>query len=76
MMIERTTNREGIMSKSFSVIFRAGGTDNFKWNLVGERFATSEAAAAKKADLERMGYPSLVHDAAMLASIGMPETYE
>ena len=75
MLIERTTNREGIMSKSFSVIFRTGGTDNFKWNLVGERFATKESAVSKKAELERMGYPSLVHDADMLAAIGMPETY-
>lgn len=64
------------MSKSFSVIFRTGGTDTFKWNLVGERFASQDTAVAKKAELERMGYPAMVHDADMLASIGMPETYE
>ena len=75
MLIEQTTHQEATMNKSFSVIFRTGGTDNFKWNLVGDVF-TRETASAKVAELERMGYRAMAHDAAMLASIGMPESYE
>ena len=74
-MIERHTNREANMSKSFSVIFRTGGTDNFKWNLVGDVF-TRETATAKVVELERMGYKAMAHDAKQLASIGMPESFE
>jgi hypothetical protein len=59
--------------KNFAVIYRTGGTENFKWVRVLDVF-TREEAATKKAELERMGYPSLVHDAKKLESIGLPET--
>ena len=63
------------MSGRYSVIFRTGGTDNFKWNLVGDVF-TRETATVKVAELERIGYRAMAHDAKLLASIGMPESYE
>jgi hypothetical protein len=61
-------------NKQFAVIYRTGGTANFRWNRVLDLF-TREEAAAKVAELGRMGYPALVHDAKRLDAVGMPETF-
>lgn len=62
--------------KTFTVIYRTGGTENFKWNRVGERYTSKTAALDSAAELAKMGYPSLVHDAKLLDSIGLPETFD
>lgn len=62
--------------KTYSIIYRTGGTDNFKWHRVGERYTTPTLAYAKQSELEKMGYPSLVHDTEMIESIGLPDTYQ
>jgi hypothetical protein len=61
--------------QTFTVIYRTGGTENFKWNRVGERY-TNRTSAKESADgLERMGYPALIHDTKLLDAIGLPSTY-
>ena len=62
--------------KTFTVIYRTGGTENFKWNRVGERYSDRTSAEESADGLERMGYPSLVHDTKLLDSIGLPETFD
>jgi len=64
------------MSKNYSVIYRTGGTVNFKWNRVLETYKTMEAARAIVAELEKMGYKALVHHTRSLNLIGLPETFE
>ena len=58
----------------YAVIYRTGGTENFKWVRVLGSF-TRDAAFAQKDELERMGYKSLVHQAAQLDAIGLPDTF-
>ena len=62
--------------QTFTVIYRTGGTENFKWNRVGERYPDRASAKESAASLERMGYPSLVHDTKLLDSIGLPESFD
>lgn len=62
--------------KTFTVIYRTGGTENFKWNRVGERYSDRASARESADGLERMGYPALVHDTKLLDSIGLPETFD
>lgn len=61
-------------AKLFAVIYRTGGTDNFRWNRVLDTFTREEAATEADA-LVRMGYPALVHNAARLEAIGLPDTF-
>lgn len=61
--------------KTYTVIYRTGGTDNFKWHKVYERYINRDDARAKQADLNAAGYPALVHDTQLLDSVGMPETF-
>lgn len=60
----------------FAVIYRTGGTENFKWTRVLENYRTREAAQTKAAEIERMGYKTLIHRAAQLDSNGLPESYD
>ncbi len=60
------------ISKSYSVIYYAGGTQRGSWHKVLGRF-DRETADAEKAELRRTGYYALVHDAEQLARLGMPE---
>lgn len=62
--------------QTFTVIYRTGGTENFKWNRVGERYPDRASAKESAAGLERMGYPSLVHDTKLLDAIGLPESFD
>jgi len=61
--------------QTYTVIYRTGGTENFKWNRVGERYPDRSSAQKSADGLERMGYPSLVHDTKLLDAIGLPETF-
>lgn len=55
------------------VIFRTGGTANYRWREVLGAFSpfTGEAAA-KAAELARMGYPSLIVG---VADAALPRTF-
>lgn len=64
-----------LMEESFTVIYRTGGTKNFKWKEVLP-VATKKEAEKKKKELERMGYKSIIHKTKELRSIGLPDTYE
>ena len=64
------------MARILQVIYRTGGRENYKWNIVGERFDSSLLANDKAHELEKMGYPARVHDAGLLASIGLPESFD
>jgi hypothetical protein len=74
MGVKYTLDMEAPM-KTFTVIYRTGGTENFKWNRVLALFENGQDAVAKKGELEKMGYPSLIHDTHLLDAVGMPETF-
>ena len=59
---------------AYIVIYRTGGTLNFKWHQTTPVSSYAEAAQ-RSAEIERMGYPTRIHEAQRLASIGMPETF-
>jgi hypothetical protein len=61
-------------TKQYAVIYRTGGTENFRWHRVLD-ILTREEAATKADELNRMGYPSLVHNADRLNAIGLPDTF-
>ena len=58
-----------------TVIYRTGGTDNFQWHRVLDTYADQREAVAKKVELERAGYPAIIHLTKRLDAIGMPETF-
>jgi hypothetical protein len=60
---------------TYTVIYRTGGTERFKWNRMLDTFTTHAAATLEAEDVERMGYRALVYNTAKLDAIGMPETY-
>ncbi len=59
--------------KTYTVIYRTGGTQNFEWHRVFTVFSDKSQAQAKQQELAAMGYPALIHDTKMLESVGMPE---
>jgi hypothetical protein len=61
--------------KTFTVIYRIGGTERFTWHRCVPQRKKADAEAMR-ADLERAGFKALVHETAKLDSIGMPETFE
>ena len=61
---------------TYSIVYRSGGTENFKWNRVLDTFPTYEAARIKASEIEKMGYPTLIHDTQQLNIIGLPETFK
>lgn len=64
--------------KYFEVIFRTGGTDNFKWKTVAELYRPDQLnkAAAKVDELTKAGYPAVIVERSQLAAAGMPTTFE
>jgi hypothetical protein len=62
-------------AKTFTVIYRTGGTENFAWHKILELYPTYEAAKVKADYEEHRGYPCLIFDTHQLDVIGMPETY-
>ena len=71
-----TAYMETTHMQTFTVIYRTGGTETFKWNRILTSFEDKQDAIAKKIELEKMGYPSLIHDTHLLDAVGMPETFE
>jgi hypothetical protein len=61
------------MSETYTVIYRTGGTENFRW-LKTLPMQRHEALAAK-AEIERGGRAARMHKTSLLESIGLPETY-
>jgi hypothetical protein len=60
---------------TFTVIYRTGGTVNFKWHKAFPVETATEAEALRQST-ERMGYKALTHRTSELNKIGLPETYE
>lgn len=60
-------------SNLFCVVFRTGGTINFKWHrtIAMSRLEAEDAAQAAR----RMGYVAHVEEFSMSMSVGLPETY-
>ena len=61
------------MVKTFTVIYRTGGTDNYSWHRVSTLHNTKESAKADVTLIEKQGYRALMFDTDKLNSIGMPE---
>jgi hypothetical protein len=64
------------MSKTWTVYYRTGGTENFQWHRVGDVFASSDAARDKTEELRQMGYPAHYDRKDTIDAIGLPETFE
>ena len=63
------------MAKTFTVVYRVGGTENFKWCKALPVW-TREEAIRIKAEVERGGRPAMVFDTKLLDAVGLPETYD
>ena len=61
--------------KTYTVIYRTGGTHNFQWKKALP-LASMQEAIVQKNDLMRQGYPALIHRTDLLDSIGLPDTYD
>ena len=60
--------------KTYAVIYKTGGSENYQWNRVLERYQSIEDAKTVSANLERIGYETLLHDASLLDVIGLPDS--
>lgn len=60
---------------TLTVIYRTGGTENFKWHKVFTLFPKPDAAIETAEQIRKMGYPTMIFETKKLESIGMPETY-
>jgi hypothetical protein len=58
----------------YVVIYRTGGTRNFKWTR-SLSIPSFEDAIAKRNDVERMGYPAYVERLAASMVFGLPDTF-
>lgn len=59
----------------YTVIYRTGGPDRYGWCRT-LAFGTYAEMQIKAAEVERMGYKTLIHNAKLLQAIGLPETWE
>ena len=64
------------MKDTYSLAYRTGGTSNAKWHRVSERYATRPEAASRQAEIETMGYKTLVYKTKSLDAVGLPAGYE
>lgn len=62
------------MKNLYCVIFRTGGTENFKWNRSSAM--DKEAASNLCNDVKRMGYKAMTEKYESSMKIGLPESYE
>jgi hypothetical protein len=62
------------MKKQFCVVYRTGGTANFKWQRTVPQ--DREQATLTCSDVNRAGYPAHVVDFQQSLKIGLPETFE
>jgi hypothetical protein len=56
------------------VVYRTGGTDNFKWHRTVA--ATKNGAMEMKSNVERMGYFAMITNYNQSLAIGLPEGYD
>lgn len=63
-------------AETFTVYYRTGGTDNFKWHRVNEAYETMEGAQYCVNHLRRAGYKAQYEATSKLNAIGLPETFE
>lgn len=63
------------MAKTYCVIWRNGGTENFTWNRTVP-YSTREEANKVCEGVRRMGYEAFVEIYALSLAIGLPETFE
>jgi hypothetical protein len=63
------------MSVTYTVYYRQGGTDNFRWVRVAEQYRTVDMARAAKDVLTRMGYRAHFDRTDFIDSIGLPGTF-
>jgi hypothetical protein len=61
---------------TYTVYYRTGGTDNFKWLKVNERYEDMEKAQGCVNHLRRAGYKAQYEVTSKLEAIGLPETFE
>lgn len=59
---------------TYSVYYRTGGTENFKWQYVFGQY-TREEAQAKKDELVKAGYPAHYGLTALVRAAGLPDTF-
>lgn len=64
------------MTKTYSVVYRTGGTLQCTWRRVFTVFTSESDALAQAAQIERAGYRAVVHETAHLNSIGLPIGWE
>ena len=69
-----TTTIQTIQTR-FTVIYRTGGPGRFEWRktLLAGTYAEMHAEACK---LASAGHKALIHDAHLLHSIGLPDTWD
>jgi hypothetical protein len=74
-MVRKRTRGKREQMKTYTVIYRTGGKENFRWNrtLAYQTYAVAMRAAL---ELSRAGYVGLIHETAKLDAIGLPETFE
>ncbi len=63
------------MAKTYCVVYRTGGTENFQWHR-SLAFQTRLEAVAVHAACEAAGRRALICDYNLSGAVGLPETYE
>ncbi len=61
--------------RTYTIIYRTGGANNFQWHRI-DPLPTYREARAKEGEINQMGYTTLTHVTSELNSIGMPEGYD
>lgn len=61
-----------VAAKTFSLVYRSGGTQRCTWTRVLKTYADASAAQAAKAELEKGGFKALVFWTASLETVGLP----
>jgi hypothetical protein len=63
------------MAKTYCVVYRTGGRENFQWHR-SCAFQTRLEAAAVQAACKTAGRKAVICDFNLSGAIGLPETYE
>ena len=58
-----------------AVIYRTGGTKNFKWKCVQTLFNNYDEACQKAEEIERMGYFTIIQVVDDLDEVVLPNVY-
>uniref|UniRef100_A0A6H2A202 Uncharacterized protein n=1 Tax=viral metagenome TaxID=1070528 RepID=A0A6H2A202_9ZZZZ len=62
------------MKKLWCIVYRTGGTDNFKWRR-SLNFAGRGAAILRASEMREAGYHAMVFDYYLSMSAGLPDTF-